>query len=421
MGEWLNEGMSGRTRILRSIILPFPHSTIQPFHPVVYLDNSATTPMADEVVARVESVRREVFGNASSVHRYGQRARVELEDAREVIARALGAEPREVIFTSGGTEANNAAIKGYAVSCRTRTGALPAIITARTEHHAVLGPAELFERLGATVRYVDVDADGRVAPERLRDVLASVDRSAPPLVSIMHANNETGTINPIAALAVVAHEMGAVVHSDAVQSFGKVAVSGDALGVDMLTISAHKIHGPRGIGALYLRKEIEIEPLVHGGSQERNRRGGTEAVDLVAGFAEAVRLAQAGLAENAARMQSLIDRLRTSLVERIAGVRVITPRDGSLPNILSITFDDAAALDGEALIVGMDLRGVAVSNGSACTSGSPQPSHVLLAMGLAPEQARAAVRFSISRYTTASDIDVAVEALAEVLGVMRAE
>jgi cysteine desulfurase len=269
------------------------------------------------------------------------------------------------------------------------------------------------------VIFVEVDGDGRTHPEALRTAIESADRTIAPLVSIMHANNETGALNPIAELSAVARETGAIFHTDAVQSAGKVAVSPRDLGVDMLTISGHKMHGPRGIGALYLRKEIEIEPLVHGGSQERNRRGGTEPVELVAGMELALRLALDELEPNAARMRLLRERLRAALMEQIAGAHPITPRDGSLPNILSVTFDDAEALDGEALIVGMDLRGVAVSNGSACTSGSPQPSHVLLAMGLPPAQAKAAVRFSLSRYTTETEIDTAAAALADVLRTMR--
>lgn len=385
---------------------------------MIYLDNSATTPIAPEVLAHMDAVRRDVFGNASSVHRVGQRARVELDEAREAIARLIGAEPREIILTSGGTEANNAALKGYALAARAG-GAWPGLVTARTEHHAVLGPAELLERLGVDVRYVPLDAEGRAGTRALREMLDALPRDVPPLVSLMHANNETGVLNDVAELAAAAHDLGAVVHSDAVQSFGKITIDVRELGVDMLSISAHKIHGPRGIGALYLRKEIEIEPLLHGGAQERNRRGGTEPVELVAGFAEAARLAHANLEANAERMRALRERLRAGLVARIPGLRPITPDERSLPNILTITFDDAAAIDGEALIVGMDLRGVAVSNGAACTSGSPQPSHVLLALGLAPEQARAAVRFSLSRATSAVEIDAAVDALVDVVDVMR--
>jgi len=386
---------------------------------MIYLDNSATTPMAPEVIERIAEVRADAFGNASSVHRVGQRARAMLDESREALARILAAEPREIIVTSGGTEANNAAIKGYALACRLREHVWPTIITARTEHHAVLGPTEHLERLGASVRYVDVDGAGRTTPDALRTALEGVDRTVAPLVSLMHANNETGAVNPIAELSAVARECGALVHCDAVQSFGKVPVEPRALGVDMLSLTAHKLHGPRGVGVLWLRKEIEIEPLMHGGSQERNRRGGTEAVELVAGLALAARLALDQLDASAARMQWLCDRLHAGIVATIDGVRTITPRDTSLPNILSITFDDAAELDGEALIVGMDLRGVAVSNGSACTSGSPQPSHVLLAMGLPPEQARAAVRFSLSRYTSEAEIDAAIVALGEVVRTLR--
>ena len=368
----------------------------------------------------MEQVRLENFGNASSVHRVGQRSRVELDEARDALARLLEAEPREIIFTSGGTEANNAAIKGYALAQRSVHGHWPAIVTARAEHHAVLGPVDMLARLGAPVTYVDVDASGRVSPSRLRDVLGTLDRAIPALVSIMHANNETGTLNDAAELAAVAHECGAVMHSDAVQSFGKISTSVRTLGVDMMTLSAHKLHGPRGVGALYLRKELEIEPLMHGGSQERNRRGGTEPVELIAGFVEAARIAQASLESDRERMSMLRDRLRARVLAEIDGAVVITPSVAALPNILSVTFDDAGSLDGEALIVGMDLRGVAVSNGSACTSGSPQPSHVLLAMGLPPAQARAAVRFSMSRYTTQQDVDSAVAALADTVSTMRA-
>lgn len=386
---------------------------------MIYLDNSATTPIAPEVLERMSVLRREVFGNASSIHRIGQRARAALDESREKLAMMIEAEPREIIFTSGGTESDNTAIKGYAFARHAESGRWPAIITARTEHHAVLAPIEMLATMGADVHYLQIESDGRVSCESLRSTLESLDGSVVPLVSIMHANNETGVVNPIADLALVAHESGAVMHSDTVQSFGKIPVSARALGIDMMSFSAHKIHGPRGIGALYLRKEIEIEPLMHGGVQERNRRGGTEPVELVVGFDVAARISITDLNANAERMADLRDRLRSGIIANVEGSRVITTDANSLPNILSVTFDDAIDLDGEALIVGMDLRDVAVSNGSACTSGSPQPSHVLLAMGLPAEQARAAVRFSISRYTTAFEIDSAVAALAEVLATMR--
>lgn len=388
---------------------------------MIYLDNSATTLPAPDVLRRMEDLRARSFANASSIHRGGQAARVELEDAREHLAGALGAEAKEVIFTSGGTEANNFALKGYLLRSFMERGAWPHLLTTRVEHHAVLHPADFLARLGAPVHLLDVDAEGRLRPETLADALASLDRApgaAPPLVSVMHANNETGAINPIAELAGIAHDHGALLHSDAVQTFGKLGTKLVELGADMLSISAHKLHGPKGIGALYLSKNVEVEPIIHGGAQERNRRGGTESVELVVGFDEAISLAEDSPERTAAHIAELSALLR----RRLAGIdrlRFVTAPEGTLPNIVSVTFDDAERLDGEALIVGMDLRGVAVSNGSACTSGSPQPSHVLLAMGYAPEQARAAVRFSLSRYTTGEEISGAVDALEDVLRTMR--
>lgn len=389
---------------------------------MIYLDNSATTPLADEVAVRMELWRGESFANASSVHRGGQRARVTMEDARTVIALSLGAEPKEIVFTSGGTESNNLAIKGYALKQKIQRDIWPVIFLPRTEHHAVLGPAEFLEQLGATVVYIEVDRDGRVTVETLtaalNEAIQDIPFAVPPLVSIMHANNETGTINPITELSAVVHDAGGVFHSDAVQSYGKIPFTAKELGVDMLSISAHKIHGPKGVGALYINREIEIEPQIHGGSQERNRRGGTEPTELIVGFEVAARLAMQGMEENNQRLIELRNRLLGGL-HLIDRLEVVTPEHEALPNIVNITFADAADLDGEALIVGMDLEGIAVSNGSACTSGSLQPSHVLLAMGRPPEQAKAAVRFSTSRYTEDAEIDRAVEGLGRVVEQMR--
>lgn len=385
---------------------------------MIYLDNSATTSTAPEVIERMEIIGREVYANPSSVHRPGQRARVALEDARDSIAAGLGAESREIVFTSGGTEANNHALKGYALTLFAEHGRWPAIITSSSEHHAILHPADFLARLGAPLISVDPDGEGRILPEALQRALEQAPRSPAPLVSVMHANNETGTINPIAELSAVAHAAGAVFHTDAVQSYGKIEWRAATLGADMISISAHKIHGPKGIGILYINKETEVEPLMHGGGQERNRRGGTESLQLAAGFAEASRLVLADIETTAERMASLTSLLRELLGE-IDGVRFVTPIDGALPNIVNVTFEDAGRLDGEGLIVGMDIRGVAVSNGSACTSGSIQPSHVLSAIGLPPAQAKAAVRFSLSRYTTSSEIEQAVAALIDVLQVMR--
>ena len=359
------------------------------------------------------------FANAGSVHQLGQRARVELENAHEAIATTLGAEPKEVIFTSGGTEANNYALKGYAFKVKAESGTWPHIITNRAEHHAILHPVEFLATLGVPVHYLEVDQEGRVSIEALRTLLSSLpDNLPPPLISIMHANNETGSINPISELAEVAHTHGAIIHTDAVQSFGKLSSLVSQLSVDMMTLSAHKIHGPKGVGALYVNKELELESLIHGGSQERDRRGGTEPVELIVGFTEAAQTANAEREATVTAMTALKNHLHR-LLSTIDGIHFITPEKDALPNILNITFEDAAQLDGEGLIVGMDIRGVAVSNGSACTSGSMQPSHVLLAMGYPPEQAKAAIRFSLSKFTTEKEVEEGAECTAEVLKEMR--
>jgi len=386
---------------------------------LIYLDNSATTELDPRVAEKMQQFREGSFANAGSVHQSGQRSRVELENAREAIATIIGAEPKEIIFTSGGTEANNYALKGYAFKVKSESGVWPHIITDRGEHHAVLHPVEFLASVGALVHYLEVDKEGRVSMEALCAFLASLPGAIPrPLVSIMHANNETGSINLIRELAEIAYERGALIHTDAVQSFGKLSCNVKELGVDMMTLSAHKIHGPKGIGALYVNKELELESLIHGGAQERDRRGGTEPVELVIGFAEAIRISKEEREETTAQIGALKDHLR-KLLSSIDGIHFVTPENGALPNILNISFDDAAQLDGEGLIVGMDIRGIAVSNGSACTSGSMQPSHVLLAMNYPPEQAKAAVRFSLSRFTTQKEIEKAAKAMRDVVEKMR--
>lgn len=383
-----------------------------------YLDNSATTELDPVVKERMSAFRDRNFANAGSVHQGGQRVRVFLETAREDIARTIGAEPKELIFTSGGTESNNYALKGYAFKVKGETGSWPVIITNRAEHHAVLHPVEFLGTLGLPIRYVEVDHGGYVTPDALQTILRSLPENSPFLVSVMYANNETGSVNPVSELSEVVRERGGVLHVDAVQALGKLDCNVAATGADMMSFSAHKIHGPKGIGALYVNKETELESLIHGGAQERDRRGGTEPVELVVGFAEAVRLAEAAKDESVTRMAAQRDQLRT-LLSDIEGLRFVTPGNRVLPNIVNVTFEDAAELDGEGLIVGMDIRGVAVSNGSACTSGSMQPSHVLVAMGYPAAQARAAVRFSLGRFTTTEDISRGASALHEVVDGMR--
>lgn len=383
---------------------------------MIYLDHSATTPIDPRVEEVIEYVRRDLSGNPGSAHQAGQRARVRLESDREVFGTILGAEPREIIFTAGGTEANNLALKGYALRVRAESGNWPTIITARTEHHAVLHPVEWLESLGCEIRYVDLDTEGRADPAVLDRLLRNL--RPPFLVTLMHANNETGVTNPIVRLAGTTHDHGGVFHTDAVQSFGKIPIDEVAAAVDMLSISAHKIGGPRGVGLLYVQREVELEPLHHGGAQERDRRAGTEPVDLIAGMAEAARLAVDEMEETMRGLAGLREELRTKL-STIRGVRFVTPEKGVLPTILNVTFEDAGGLDGEGLIVGMDIRGVAVSNGSACTSGSMQPSHVLKGIGYPDAMASSAVRFSLGRTTTDDDIRLGANALADVLHTMR--
>jgi len=384
---------------------------------MIYLDTSATTTPLPEVAAAMEYVRDVV--NPGSIHRGGQRARTLLEEARTTVAEALGTPPRTLIFTSGGTEANNAALKGMAFRTWRETGRWPAILAPATEHHAVLHVLEYLAALGAPVEILPVDREGRLSPDLLHHTLSLLPHNPPPIVAVMHANNETGTIQPIGEIAAVVHEAGGVLHCDAVQSFGKIPVTVPDLAVDTLAISAHKLHGPRGIGALVARDGVALDPLLHGGAQERRRRAGTEPVQLAVGFAEAVRHAMDGMAEREAAFRSLLAQLREGIAG-IEGAEIVTPQSATLPTVINVTFTDAARLDGEGLIAGMDLEGVAVSNGSACTSGSQQPSHVLLAMGRPPEQARAAVRFSLGRFTTSGEIAAATAALEHVLERMRA-
>ncbi len=374
----------------------------------VYLDHSATTPLDLEVLEAMLPWLREHFGNASSLHAWGRRARVAVEEAREELAALIGAHPSEIVFTSGGTEANNAILK----SCCQESGLADTVVYSAVEHHAVIHPAEALARHGIRTAVLPVDSWGRVDPESVRPW-----NHPRTLISVMHANNETGVIEPIRAIRDAAPD--ALLHTDAVQSFGKIPFNVGQLGVDFATFSAHKIHGPKGIGAMYIRRGIDFKAHQHGGAQERNRRAGTEPVALIVGFQVAARRAVEQLEQRARHMERLTRLLRQLLRERIPGVLFNTPEEGALPNILNITFADAHKLDGDALILGMDLYGVGVSNGSACSAGTMQPSHVLLALGRTPAQARAAIRFSLSKDTTEEDIRYAVEALERVLMPMR--
>ena len=365
----------------------------------VYLDHNATTPLDPRVLEAMLPHLRESFGNPSSLHWFGQRARAAVDDARTEVAALLGAAPAEIVFTGSGTEADNLALRGAAD--RTEEPRTGLVVTA-VEHHAVLNTARALAAEGREVSVVGVDGEGRLD---LADLSAKVTgRTA--LVSVMLANNETGVIAPVAEAARIAHDRGALLHCDAVQAVGKVPVDVGALDVDLLALSAHKIYGPKGVGALYVRRGTVLEALVRGGSQERNRRAGTENVAGIAGLGAAARIAREGLAAEAERVAALRDRLESALLG-IPGAA----RNGAgprVPNTTSVSFADTEA---EGLLIALDLAGIAVSTGAACAAGAAEPSHVLRAMGLPPERVQASLRFSLGRGTTPADVARTAEAV----------
>jgi cysteine desulfurase len=371
----------------------------------IYLDNNATTAIHPDVLATLDTVLRNVFGNASSIHKEGQTARQVIEDARESVARLIGAESREIVFTSGGTESNNAAIFG-AVS----TLGIHHIVTTAIEHPSVLQPVDAeLRRRGHEVVLVPPSRDGAVDAGAVIDAIRPDTR----LVAVMLANNETGVIQPVAEIARACRERGVHIHCDAVQAAGKIDVDVRQLGVDTLSLSAHKMHAPKGIGALYVRRGTKMQSHLVGGAQERRRRAGTENVPLAAAFGVAAALA--GETEYKREVAVLRDRFEASIADlqvTVNGARV--PR---VPNTSNVTFHGA---DGEGLVIGLDLKGVAVSTGSACSSGRVEASPVLLAMGLTEAEAKATVRFSLSRFTTAGEIETAVAILREVCSLSRA-
>lgn len=368
----------------------------------IYLDYNATTPTADEVVAAMAPYWGDNFANPSSVHRFGQRARKPLNEAREKVAAFLGAASAdEIIFTGGGSEADNLALKGVAFSRRDHGNH---IITSAVEHPAVLGTCEWLATQGFDVTFLAPDGDGRILP----DTLAAALRADTILVSIMHANNEVGTVEPIKELAALAHGRGALFHTDAVQSVGKLPVNVADLNVDLLALSAHKFYGPKGAGALYCRSGVELVPVIHGGHQEEGRRAGTHNTAGVIGLAAALELYAAGGHQEEERLARLRDRLREGIRARVPWSSLITPAKGVTPNTLNVCF---GGVDGEAVLLGLDLEGIAVSTGSACASGSTEPSHVHLAMCVPAEVARGSIRFSLGRYTKESDIDRVLEVL----------
>lgn len=376
----------------------------------IYLDHTATTPLDPRVYEAMKPYFLETFGNASSIHRFGREARAALNESREKIAKLIGARAGEIIFVGGGTEADNFALKGVALEMK--HSGKDHIITSKAEHHAVLETCGFLEQTGFRVTYADVDGCGMVDPQNVEAAITP----GTGLISIMHANNEVGTINPIAGVASLAKERDIAFHSDAVQSFGKLSLNADALGADLLSLSAHKIYGPKGIGALYIRNGTRIGRFIHGGGQERGRRAGTENVPLAVGFAKAAGLMEQDRISEARRLVELKERFRTMLADRFPSILFNGHRTESLPYILNISFDnEKLEIDGEALLFNLDLAGIAVTSGSACTSGSMKPSHVLLAMGRERKTAQATVRFSFGKTTTEDDLVYTAEKLEEIV------
>jgi cysteine desulfurase NifS len=370
----------------------------------VYLDNNATTRVADQVREAMLPFLGDTLGNPSSIHGSGRLAREGVEGARRELARLLDCRPRGLVFTGGGSEADNLAIKGVAFARRDRGNH---IITTTIEHPAVLATCRFLESLGYRVTYLVVDRDGRVAPDRLE---AALDAET-ILVSVMMANNEVGTIQPIAELAAVAHARDVLFHTDAVQAVGKIPVDIEELDVDLLSLSAHKFNGPKGVGALYVRRGVELAPLIHGGKQEGGVRGGTENVASIVGMGKAAQLARQSLA-SAEAMRRLRDRLEAGIRARVLGAVVNGHPTDRLPNTLNVTLP---GLRGESLVTSLDQKGISLSSGSACKAGSPDPTHVLLAMGRSDDEAHCSLRLSLSHATTEDEVDRTLQALSTVV------
>ncbi|HEY0308259.1 MAG TPA: cysteine desulfurase family protein [Acidobacteriaceae bacterium] len=361
----------------------------------VYMDANATTPLLPEVLDAMRPFFLERFGNASSIHRPGQQARAAVDHARESVAALIGSRASEIVFTSGGTESDNLALFGTL-----RPG--DHLVTSAIEHSAVLHSAEELEKRGVEVTFVPCNSTGTILPAQVRAAMRTNTR----LVSILLANNETGVLQPVPEFAAIAHEHGALFHTDAVQAIGKLPVNVAALGCDLLSISAHKIHGPQGVGALFVRRSVRVAPLLYGGTHERQRRAGTENVPGIVGMGKAAEFAQQWLSANGpAELAARRDRLEAGLLQSIPGTGVNGAGAPRVCNTANLYFDHVEA---EALLIALDLKGLAVSGGSACQSGATEPSHVLLAMGVGTERARASLRFSLSKLTTDAEIDFAL-------------
>jgi cysteine desulfurase len=372
----------------------------------VYLDNNATTPILPEVLEAMQPYFAEHFGNASSIHHHGQETRAAVEHAREAVAALLGCRPSEIVFTSGGTEGDNLAIFGLI-----REG--DHIISSTIEHHAVLNSCKRLEEAGCEATYIPVDGRGLVDPDDVRRAL----RSNTKLISIMMANNETGVLQPVEEIGKVAAEADVYFHSDGVQAAGKVAIDVNRIGCDLLSISGHKMHAPQGVGALYIRKGTILQPMLYGGSHERSRRAGTENVPGIVALGKAAEIAKEALDRgDLARMAALRDRLQEKIVAEVEAIGVNGEGAPRVPNTTNIHFD---YIEGEALVIALDLKGLAVSTGAACSSGAIEPSHVLTAMGLPSDQARASLRFSLGKQNTPEDVEFALSLIPSTVARLR--
>lgn len=367
----------------------------------IYLDHNATTYVHPEVFEAMRPYFTDSFGNASSIHEFGRIGKAGLENSRQKIAELLRCQPNEIVFTSGGTESDNLAIKGTAYS---RENQGRHIITSAIEHHAVLESCHYLEKKGFEISYLKPDSLGRILPDEFKKAL----RKDTILATIMHANNETGTLQDIAAMAKIAHDAGVLFHTDAVQSTGKIPYTIPELGVDMLSVSGHKFYGPKGVGFLFIKEGTELIPLSHGGSHENNYRAGTENVPGIVGLAKALEIAFRDMKIEYARLQHLKDLFIKGLQSRIKDIIIIGDQQNCVPNTASVSFK---GVEGESIVLSLDLKGIAVSSGSACTSGSINASHVLTAMGIPPEQAHGAIRFSFGRANTEDDISYILDIL----------
>jgi cysteine desulfurase len=376
---------------------------------MIYLDYNATTPVSLEVLDAMRPFFCEKFGNASSFYASARTARTALEDARRTVASTISASAEEIIFTASGTESDNMALRGVS---RIFQGKPCHIITSCIEHHAVLSTCDDLEAQGIQITRLAVDSQGRVDPD---DVMRSITPRT-VLISIMHANNETGVIQPVKTISEIAGNKGILFHTDAVQSFGKIPLNVHDLGVDLITISAHKIYGPKGVGALYIRKGTKVAPLITGGKHEHGMRAGTENIPAIVGFAKAADTATTSIETVSARTGFLRDYLENQIREKIDGVSINGIEAERIPNTTNITF---AAIDGESALLHLDLRGICASTGSACATGLPEPSHVLCSMGLSRIQAQASLRFSLGKETTQEEIDITVQALKETVEKLR--